>query len=446
MDDKYSRYIFAEKEEEKKVLANELINEDADSFSDEQELENLLEQFHNPLDISSKAMATIHQLKNNKNENLSLNVLQTIKARKRKQVILWTVSAAAAVLVLSLVLMNLGGGSHFQIEVSSSSKNLKVINADGSREVKKDSQIEGLARINFPEGVIVSSSENAIYRFSGTSKEFLRLDQGEINLSVDSRVGKSPLFFNMPHGTVKVIGTSFILRCDNDKSELMVTEGNVEFVTRHGIFNVAAGETVSSDDLQESDLIVDSKTKIKLSFESLKEGLKYQGFPELVEGRFGKSLKLDGTSGAKVFRGLSQKEESISLWFKYEKNISKAQSILGQHDKAGSNNGFHIYLVKQKLFLQLKDHFESRDFSIDLPRDKWHHLVLCRSAKGPYSLYLNSKNVISGDFTYKYKNQNLNIGISPDTFWQAFEGLIDEVRIFDSLLTEKEVKNLYNQK
>ena len=446
MDKKISDYIFENDANEKRMKATELLNESAEDFAEEQELENLLCLSFKNLDMSEKILGTVHQLEKNTNAKLSENVISSLKTRKRKRIIIWSISAAAAILFLSFVLMNLGGRKHFEIKLVSADKNLIIENPDGSQTVKQGSTVKGAVEIKFPKGVYARSFEDTVYRFTDSNSEFLILEEGEMDISVQSRKGKTPLYFKMPHASVKVIGTSFIIRCDGKSSEVTVREGVVELVTAHGSERVSAGETRTSLGLTDLETVPEPAGKWKFSFESLKEGIDYLGFPELVAGKKGKCLKFDGTTSAALFRNRDIEEESISFWLKIENEFTPARSILSQHDKKGSVNGFHIYLLKDKLFLQFKDKNKSHDRSTVFEKNKWHHLVFSRSNDGRYSLYSNSVLIFSGDFKYSYNSDYLNIGKSPDDFWKPFEGYLDELRVFDRVLSPEEVKNLYQQK
>jgi hypothetical protein len=88
-----------------------------------------------------------------------------------------------------------------------------------------------------------------------------------------------------------------------------------------------------------------------------------------------------------------------------------------------------------------------RDINVPYLLNRWSFVVLTRTSSGEWNFYLNG-NLIDGPFidTYNWQQNNLNIGrFNYGTpAWNYFHGLIDEVKIFDRVLSPGEISKEYN--
>jgi hypothetical protein len=81
-------------------------------------------------------------------------------------------------------------------------------------------------------------------------------------------------------------------------------------------------------------------------------------------------------------------------------------------------------------------------------KGEWVHIVASRLAKGDM-LYLYANTDL---LEYSYdntgdilQNEDLYIGVSPDEDNTNFEGALDDIRIYNYLLSDEEIKSIYNE-
>jgi len=440
MDEKLEQYLHEDDSRKKSELYKDLINKNTETLTKEQETDNLLHFAFEPIDISQKTMQTLETI-DEFDQGFSANVMQTINKRERNKTVIWIISGIAAIIALSLVLMNLNSMSHYDSQNNHAQSNGdKGLNSPEIQEV-----------IVLPEGVRITVFKNSKFEVLKEEKAYLELKTGKMRVEVESRKGKTPLLFHMPHGTVKVIGTVFNLECNAKESSVDVIEGRIEFIHNEESINIMAGETGNSNGLSltksiEQNLSVQRDASI-YSFDNL-EQFKTEGNPKLTKGYVGSGIKLDGKSSIIIDRKENSSSETFSLWLKAEMSDVKTRVLICQHDKFGSYNGFNIFLVKNRLKLQLKNQTDSlknmANKKIEL--NKWHHVAFTRNVDGQFKYYLNGECIAEGNFPFTYKTSELRIGKSQNTWWSPFIGIVDELRIFPRSLSEAEIYKISQER
>ena len=439
MDEKLEQFLHEDDSQNKSELYKDLINENTEDLTKELGTDNLLHFAFDPIDITEKTMQTLDTV-DEFDQNFSVNVMQTINRRERNKTVTWIISGIAAILALSLVLMNLNSRKSDSQNNHARSSGDNGLNASEIQEV-----------LLLPEGVRITVYKNSKFEVLNEEKSYLSLKSGKLKVEVESRKGKTPLLFHMPHGTVKVIGTVFDLQCNAEESSVNVIEGRVVFIRNKESINITAGETGNSTQVGLTKSINHNqsvqKEASKYSFDNLKQ-FKTEGSPILAEGFIGNGIKLDGKSSVTIDRKESSSSETFSFWVKAEMSDDKPRVLLCQHDKGGSYNGFNIFLVEHKLKLQLKNHDnllkDTADKEIEL--NKWHHVAFSRSSGGEFKFYLNGLFISEGNFPYKYRTSELIIGKSQNSWWSPFVGTVDELRIFPRALSEAEIYEIFKER
>ena len=435
MDDKLKDYIHEGDLEKKKLQSEELLNESAAEFLEERKMDNLLSLSFQGIDVSAKALETI---KDSEEElpDLADNVLRTIGENKRKKNIIYFISGLAAVLALSIVLINLNTGiMQFSAQKEDSQEKPEYQN-------KKYKEI-----IELSEGVTIRIVEDSTYELIDSQDEFLRLKKGHVLIEVKSRKDKPPLFFKMPHSTVKVTGTAFTLKCDSESSYVNVHEGAVELIKKGRVIKLSANQFDSSNRnfMDSGDVL--SGLENQYSFEKI-SGLNIEGSPKLVEGVRGSAIKFAGASKVIIPRSTKVRQESISFWFKVDEFYNEPQSIIGQNNSNNSVLGFNIVISKGGfLVLQLKDRSKmNKSNKTPIAKGKWHHVAFTRSLDGDFAFYLDGNQILSDNFRYWYAREDIYLGKSLAPYWKYFRGAVDELRIYNRPLSSKEVRKIYNKK
>ncbi len=75
---------------------------------------------------------------------------------------------------------------------------------------------------------------------------------------------------------------------------------------------------------------------------------------------------------------------------------------------------------------------------------KWHYVGVSYISGGALRVYFDGSLVTSSTSpTFTMSSQNLRIGRSVDTYWETYKGSIDDIRIYNRILSSQEVKALY---
>lgn len=138
---------------------------------------------------------------------------------------------------------------------------------------------------------------------------------------------------------------------------------------------------------------------------------------------------------------------SLEAWVKH--NSREPQIYIAKWTGAGNKSGWWLGYFEGKV--QFGDYHEGGHVRIqgyDIADGKWHHVVGVRRGKEIY-LYVDGERVGKGTTPGKVAGDNLaplrigGFGVSRYKRW-AFEGAIDEVRIYNRALSEDEIRERYN--
>jgi formylglycine-generating enzyme required for sulfatase activity len=160
-----------------------------------------------------------------------------------------------------------------------------------------------------------------------------------------------------------------------------------------------------------------------------------------IDGISGKALNFDGEDDYVDIAGTSNLHLlsgfTLSAWARFTNHIDDG-SIVGKH--AGQPNGYVLGVLQDKFDFYFQN---TRLLTANTYSDgQWHHIA------GTYdgishlqNFYVDGELVQSQTITYDITNSaNITIGKTST----AFEGNIDEVRIYNRALNEAEIMNLYS--
>ena len=179
----------------------------------------------------------------------------------------------------------------------------------------------------------------------------------------------------------------------------------------------------------------------------------YDGTESNIEyrfGRFGQAAVFNGSS--RIGTGITSftNNLAISMWLNPSSLHSNGNWVFGNWN--GTSQDFYIYVKSNG---QLDLNFDGNDGSGtsfgsagDISIGNWNHFVVSMS-NGNFTVYLNSVLLGSGTTTNTtFSNgQDFEIGNMPkSSSVPSWNGLIDQVRIYNAALTSSQVTDLYNEK
>lgn len=151
------------------------------------------------------------------------------------------------------------------------------------------------------------------------------------------------------------------------------------------------------------------------------------------------------------FKEVSFKDKlSVSLWFRKDRgSISSGgnlQRIIGS-SRATYTFDFAVYAPHNEhnhFWVHSNDKASGERWSlIDGQLETWHHIVYIIE-KDRHRAYLDGQLVVDENEYVEVHDSNSPLIISYDDSDNYFRGAIDDVRIFDHVLSEKEVLDLFN--
>ena len=114
----------------------------------------------------------------------------------------------------------------------------------------------------------------------------------------------------------------------------------------------------------------------------------------------------------------------------------------------GSGNGLIVVQTDGGLVFIQQGSVTAFDSAANISDNKWHHLAIVynQSASGGIALYVdgildttNAAANLAWDPT-----QEVELGLSHDSFWRAYNGLMDDVRIYNRELTQAEIASVHS--
>mgnify|MGYP000010613865 FL=1 len=161
-----------------------------------------------------------------------------------------------------------------------------------------------------------------------------------------------------------------------------------------------------------------------------------------VEGKSGKAVRL-GDYGLKLDEENLGKEYTVSAWVKPDGTLAENQNVLflGYHNPekwlavSGKKTGTNTC----KIWENGNGYKWSTFWSPEIDTEGWHNITLSGKS-GQVTAYVDGIKLGTHDSNDPLdgENQGIYLGV---TNWDAeFEGLVDEVNVYDIALTEKEVQ------
>ncbi|MEK6860049.1 MAG: LamG domain-containing protein [Nanoarchaeota archaeon] len=167
----------------------------------------------------------------------------------------------------------------------------------------------------------------------------------------------------------------------------------------------------------------------------------------LSTGKIGQGYNFSGDDYIEIPNNpmLNSNTGTWALWIKLNQISSgNGYEIIGKHDSADSANGIGIREWQGLIRASIKSSSpQGVDFedSPSINDGNWHHIAVSFTSNSDSYFYVDGDLIntkISPDFIFS--SQPLRIGKSVDTWWQGFNGSIDEVKIWNYALSEEDIK------
>jgi hypothetical protein len=175
-----------------------------------------------------------------------------------------------------------------------------------------------------------------------------------------------------------------------------------------------------------------------------------RGNPVWVTGSFGKALQLDGDGDyLEVGRipGLSA-EQTKMLWI-YIKSITSDGVYLIDEGGDGNNNWLELYDPNGDGNPRIRAGFDSFNYIDSKARIRfgcWYHIAVVTSASGNIAIYINGLlGNSASDLSADNRPQAIVIGADAATKTGCFNGMIDDVAIYDRAFSSGQVRQTYQE-
>ncbi len=129
-------------------------------------------------------------------------------------------------------------------------------------------------------------------------------------------------------------------------------------------------------------------------------------------------------------------------------------SIISRANSSGSKSGIYIALIPHNTYGTINPAVSNSSSSVltqntviftpNVNYNSWSHVAFVFTAGNNTKLYINGSAAISYTLgTFSFNNQVLRIATDTNTYFYDFKGLIDDVRIYNTALSDTDVQQLY---
>ncbi|MBN2228921.1 MAG: hypothetical protein JW779_04940, partial [Candidatus Thorarchaeota archaeon] len=182
------------------------------------------------------------------------------------------------------------------------------------------------------------------------------------------------------------------------------------------------------------------------------DGTMYGDAHQVDEAQYGKAFDFDGTGDyleVPLSAGLDFAPDSfsVSTWIK-PRDVSSGWLTVFEHGRT-NNNWFGMWINGSGETCHFRVGYDTTDSAQTLVADHWYHVVAIYDAStGEAIQYINgeidsSEVITPGALWTIPANQRLVIGAKNPMNGEYFNGLIDDILMFDRVLTENEIEALY---
>jgi hypothetical protein len=175
----------------------------------------------------------------------------------------------------------------------------------------------------------------------------------------------------------------------------------------------------------------------------------------LVSGKTGKAFSFDGNSNrgsyveVKDAANLDSTTGTWAFWLKTTQTSSFV-GLVGKNDgPGGSFNGITMQMDGGFARVEVKSGSQTlllNPTTVHLNDGQWHQMALTFVSGGQVVLYIDGKVAATGtapSFSFG-ANDPLRFGVMTDGFWTPYNGLLDDVQVYNRVLSLSDIQALYN--
>jgi len=169
-----------------------------------------------------------------------------------------------------------------------------------------------------------------------------------------------------------------------------------------------------------------------------------------VRGKLGQGLQFNGTSDYVKLGQSTLAQISVSLWFFYNQTPSSGNYALFHRGYAGSCAYSPLISINDldKLEIAKTDFSCGTSAAISISKNQWNHIVMT-ATNGSQTVYLNGNLAANMTDSFSSETYYSTAGAAMqnddgNATGDYLNGKIDDVRIYNRVLSPMEVSNLYN--
>jgi hypothetical protein len=175
----------------------------------------------------------------------------------------------------------------------------------------------------------------------------------------------------------------------------------------------------------------------------------------IVPGQVGSAFSFDGNGNRGSFinipdaPSLDSTTGTWAFWLKTTQT-SGFVGLVGKSDAGGSNNGITMEMDQGKARVEVKGPGPTLLLNPTTPLlndgQQWHQMALTFQSGGAVTLYLDGQAAAVGTapaFVFG-ANDPLRLGVMTDGFWTPYTGLMQQVQVYNRVLSAAEIQSIFN--
>ena len=175
------------------------------------------------------------------------------------------------------------------------------------------------------------------------------------------------------------------------------------------------------------------------------------GGPKRVEGKFGQALNFNGVSHVSLGQVdfFTEGQQTLAIWAKPEKNPPAVRGFLFAHPAAGEAAN-RVYIIQHgsgNFIFQGGDLTTYTIFAgAKYAAGEWLHIVVTRDHEDQkLGAWVNGVETIVNQAAVWSSTATVTSQIGAVNGGEPFEGIADEVAIFSTILSEPDIKSIYEK-